>query len=139
MRLAAFLLALPFFLQLLGFGATPLGGGLCGEVLRGRDLAFGLQPPGFWLGLVFMLLLAFQLGLGALFLLLPLLEARPSPFFLRLGRGVVLALVLLFLLSRTLGLPLPSPQGWVIASQPVDPLSLLIVGVSALGGLLLRE
>ncbi|KGQ22588.1 hypothetical protein [Thermus filiformis] len=139
MRLAAFFLILPFFLQLLGFGETPLGGGLCGELFRGKDLPLALQPPGFWLGLLFMLLLAFQMGLGGLFLLLPLLEVRPSPFFLRLGRGVAFTLVLLFLLSRTLGLPLPSPQGLVLAVAPLDPLSLLIVASSALGGVLLRE
>lgn len=139
MRLAALLLILPFFLQLLGFGEIPLGGGLCGEVLRGRELPLALQPPGFWLGLLFMVLLTLQLGLGGLFLLLPLLEVRPSPFFLRLGRGVAFTLVLLFLLSRTLGLPLPSPQGLAFTTFPADPLSLLIVASSALGGVLLRE
>lgn len=139
MRLAALLLILPFFLQLLGFGETPLGAGLCGEVFRGRELPLTLQPPGFWLGLLFMILLTLQLGLGGLFLLLPLLEVRPSPSFLRLGRGVAFTLVLLFLLSRTLGLPLPSPQGLAFTAFPVDPLSLLIVASSALGGVLLRE
>ena len=60
MRRAALFLILPFFLQLLGLGDTPLGGGLCGEVFRVQDPAFALKTPGFWYGLLFMVLLALE-------------------------------------------------------------------------------
>jgi len=63
-RHAALFLILPFFLQLLGLGDTPLGGGLCGEVFRVQDPAFALKTPGFWYGLLFMVLLALELGYG---------------------------------------------------------------------------
>ncbi|TBH17595.1 hypothetical protein [Thermus thermamylovorans] len=139
MRLAAFFLALPFFLQLLGFGETPLGGGLCGDMFAGRDLPLDQQPAGFWYGVLFMFLLAAQLGYGLSLLLLPLLEVRLGPGWLRVGRGLVGTLLLLFLLTRTTGLPTPGPVGWRLEPAPLDPLSLLLVGLSLLGGLLLRE
>ncbi|TFU16316.1 hypothetical protein [Thermus tengchongensis] len=139
MRLAALFLVLPFFLQLLGLGDTPLGGGLCGEVFRVRDPALALQTPGFWYGLLFMLLLALQLGYGLSLLLLPLLEVRLGPGWLRVGRYLVGVMGGLFLLTRITGLPAPGPGGWVLERAPVDPLSLLLVGLSLAGGFLLRE
>lgn len=139
LRLAAFLLILPFFLQLLGFGKTPLGGGLCGALFAGRDLPLGLQPPGFWYALLFMVLLALLLGYGLSLLLLPLLEVPPSPAWLRLGRGMVGVLLLLFLLTRTTGLPVPGPQGLVLERAPLDPLGLLLAGLALAGGVFLRE
>ena len=87
MRRAALFLILPFFLQLLGLGDTPLGGGLCGEVFRVQDPAFALKTPGFWYGLLFMVLLALELGYGLSLLLLPLLEVRPGKGWVRAGRG----------------------------------------------------
>ncbi|GAA5334135.1 MULTISPECIES: hypothetical protein [Thermus] len=139
LRIAGILLTLPFFLQLLGLGDTPLGGGLCGEVFRQKDPALALQTPGFWYGLLFMLLLALELGYGLSLLLLPLLEVRLGPAWLRTGRFLVGALLALFFLTRTTGLPLPTPTGVVLEPAPLDPLSLLLVGLSLLGGLLLRE
>jgi hypothetical protein len=139
LRLAAFLLILPFFLQILGLGETPLGGGLCGEVFRLKDPALALQTPGFWYGLLFMVLLALELGFGLALLLLPLLEVPLGPGWLKAGRYLVGALVLLFLLTRTTGLPAPGEGGLVLERAPLDPLSLLLVGLSLAGGLLLRE
>jgi hypothetical protein len=139
LRLAAFLLILPFFLQILGFGETPLGGGLCGEVFRLKDPALALQSPGFWYGLLFMVLLALELGFGLALLLLPLLEVPLGPGWLKAGRYLVGALVLLFLLTRTTGLPVPGEGGLVLERAPLDPLSLLLVALSLAGGLLLRE
>ncbi|WP_408646657.1 hypothetical protein [Thermus sediminis] len=138
-RLAALLLILPFFLQLLGLGETPLGGGLCGELFRQRDPALALISPGFWYGLLFMVLLALQLGYGLALLLLPLLEVRLGPGWPRAGRYLVGVLLLLFLLTRTTGLPAPGEGGLVLERAPLDPLSLLLVGLSLAGGLLLRE
>jgi len=77
-RHAALFLILPFFLQLLGLGDTPLGGGLCGEVFRVQDPAFALKTPGFWYGLLFMVLLALELGYG--------LSSSSFPFW-RCARG----------------------------------------------------
>jgi len=138
-RLAALFLVLPFFLQLLGLGDTPLGGGLCGEVFRVKDPAWALTAPGFWYGVLFMLLLALELGFGLSLLLLPLLGERPGAGWLRAGRYLVGTLLVLFLLTRTTGLPAPAAGGWVLEPAPLDPLSLLLVGFSLAGGLLLRE
>ncbi len=139
LRLAALFFILPFFLQLLGFGDTPLGGGLCGALFTGRALPLNLQPPGFWYALLFMILLALLLGYGLSLLLLPLLEVRPSPAWLGLGRGMVGVLLLLFLLTRTTGLPVPGPQGLTLERAPIDPLSLLLVGLALVGGVFLGE
>ncbi|MFN4070501.1 MAG: hypothetical protein ACK4HT_02910 [Thermus caldifontis] len=139
MRLAGALLALPFFLQLLGFGNTLLGGGLCGELFLAQNPALAFQTPGFWYGLLFMGLLALQLGYGLSLILLPLLEVSVGPAWRRLGRYLVGVMAGLFLLTRTTGLPAPGPGGWVVEPAPVDPLSLLLVGLSLAGGLLLRE
>ncbi|WP_038055166.1 hypothetical protein [Thermus amyloliquefaciens] len=139
MRLAAGLLILPFFLQLLGFGNTPLGGGLCGELFLAQNPALAFQTPGFWYALLFMGLLALQLGYGLSLLLLPLLEVPIGPAWLRLGRYLVGVMVGLFLLTRAVGLPAPGPGGWVLERAPLDPLSLLLVGLSLAGGILLRE
>lgn len=89
LRLAAFLLILPFFLQLLGFGKTPLGGGLCGELFLVQNPALAFQTPGFWYALLFMVLLALELGYGLSLLLLPLLEVPVGPGWRRLGRYLV--------------------------------------------------
>ncbi|MFN4072207.1 MAG: hypothetical protein ACK4G4_02115 [Thermus sp.] len=139
MRLAGVLFILPFFLQLLGFGRTPLGGGLCGELFLAQNPSLAFQTPGFWYGLLFMGLLALQLGYGLSLLLLPLLEVPIGPAWRRLGRYLVGVMVGLFLLTRTTGLPAPGPGGWVLERAPVDPLSLLLVGLSLAGSLLLRE
>ncbi|GAB5603868.1 hypothetical protein FJNA_23940 [Thermus sp. FJN-A] len=116
-----------------------MGGGLCGEVFRAQDPALALKTPGFWYGLLFMVLLALQLGYGLSLLLLPLLEVPLGPGWLRGGRYLVGTLFVLFLLTRTTGLPAPGPGGLVLERAPLDPLSLLLVGLSLAGGLLLKE
>ncbi|WP_245958994.1 hypothetical protein [Meiothermus luteus] len=131
----------PFFLQMLGFGQTPLGGGLCGE-LFGNDTPLGLQGAGFWYAVLFMLLLGLQLMYGGFLLLARLLELPKSmePGLYATGVGLAGLLTLLFLLTRTTGLPYPSPQGLAIGeTAPLDPLSLILVGSSLGGGLLLLD
>ncbi|MCS7059442.1 MAG: hypothetical protein NZ849_01130 [Meiothermus sp.] len=137
-RWAAALLMAPFFLQILGFGQTFLGSGLCGE-LFGNEAPLGLQGAGFWYAVLFMLLLGLQLMYGGFLLLARLLELPKSmePGLYATGVGLVGLLTLLFLLTRTTGLPYPSPQGLAVGeTAPLDPLSLILVG-SSLGGALL--
>ncbi|WP_299426737.1 hypothetical protein [uncultured Meiothermus sp.] len=138
-RWAAASLIAPFFLQLLGLGDTFLGGGLCGE-LFGNETPLGLQGAGFWYALMFMMLLGFQLMYGGFLLLTRLLEMPAS-----MERGTYLGAIglvglisLLFILTRTTGPPYPSPQGLALGdTAPVDPLSLILIGCSWVGGFLL--
>ncbi|GIW31185.1 MAG: hypothetical protein KatS3mg071_1359 [Meiothermus sp.] len=129
----------PFFLQLLGFGNTFLGGGLCGE-LFGNETPLGLQGAGFWYALLFMMLLGLQLMYGGFLLLARLLEMPAGMERGAYQGGIWLAglIILLFILTRSTGLPYPSPQGLALGdTAPVDLLSLLLVGCSGVGGLLL--
>lgn len=144
-RWAILLLGLPFFLQLLGFGGA-LGGGLCGELFT-RDPSLSLQGAGFWYSLLFMGLLSFQLMYAAFTGLMMLLSAAdPSP-----GQeqskssywvGFWLSMLLLgfFVLTRTVGLPVPSAQG-LVWGEPASSnfLGLLMVGMTLVGGLWLRQ
>lgn len=135
------LLGLPFFLQLLGFGGV-LGGGLCGELFA-RETPLSLQGAGFWYSLLFMGLLSFQLMYAVFTGLMLLLSAADPPQGQERPRssywaGFWLAVVLLgfFVLTRTVGLPVPSAQG-LAWGEPVSAnlLSLLMVGMTLAGGL----
>ncbi len=138
-RWAGALLMAPFFLQLLGLGNSALGGGLCGE-LFGNETPLGLQGAGFWYAVLFMMLLGFQLMYGGFLLLARLLEIPAS-----MERGaytgglwLVGLMTLLFVLTRTTGLPYPSPQGLALGdTAPVDLLSLMLMGSTWAAGLLL--
>jgi hypothetical protein len=138
-RWAGALLMAPFFLQLLGLGNSALGGGLCGE-LFGNETPLGLQGAGFWYAVLFMMLLGFQLMYGGFLLLARLLELPAS-----MERGaytgglwLVGLMTLLFVLTRTTGLPYPSPQGLALGdTAPVDLLSLMLMGSTWAAGLLL--
>lgn len=139
LRLAAALLMAPFFLQLLGFGKTFLGGGLCGD-LFGNNTPLGLQGAGFWYALVFMLLLGIQLMYGGFLLLTRLLEMPQSMESGVYTTGIALVgiITLLFVITRTIGLPYPSQQGIAFGDNaPADPLSLLLLGCSLAAALLL--
>lgn len=129
----------PFFLQLLGPGNTLLGGGLCGE-LFGNETPLGLQGAGFWYAVLFMMLLGFQLMYGGFLLLAKLLEMPGSleQGTYKGGLWLVGLVTLLFVLTRTTGLPYPSPQGFALGdTAPVDALSLILLGCSWAGGFLL--
>jgi hypothetical protein len=137
-RWAGALLMAPFFLQLLGLGDSALGGGLCGE-LFGNETPLGLQGAGFWYAVLFMMLLGFQLMYGGFLLLARLLEMPAS-----MERGaytgglwLVGLLTVLFVLTRTTGLPYPSPQGWAFGdTASVDLLSLVLMGCTWGAGIL---
>lgn len=138
-RLAAGLLMAPFFLQLLGLGKTLLGGGLCGE-LFGNNTPLGLQGAGFWYALIFMILLGIQLMYGSFLLLTRLLEMPEGMESGTYQTGIWLVgfMALLFVLTRTIGLPYPSQQGMAFGdTAPADPLSLLLIGCSVVGALVL--
>ncbi|MER3480213.1 MAG: hypothetical protein C4327_06920 [Meiothermus sp.] len=139
-RWAVALMALPFFLQLLGFGSTALGGGLCGELFRGRETPLALQGAGFWYALVFMMLLLGQLGYAGILALAGFLELPPAWLgsVYRIGLYYAVGMALLFVVTRTTGLPVPAAQGWVWGEAAVvDPLGLLGVGLTlAAGGVL---
>lgn len=140
-RWAGALLVAPFFLQLLGLGNTLLGGGLCGE-LFGNDTPLGLQGAGFWYAVLFMMLLGFQLMYGGFLLLARLLElpAGMEQGTYKGGVWLVGLITLLFVLTRTTGLPYPSPQGLALGdTAPVDLLSLMLMGCSWVAGFLLWQ
>jgi hypothetical protein len=140
-RWAGALFVAPFFLQLLGLGNTWLGGGLCGE-LFGNDTPLGLQGAGFWYAVLFMMLLGFQLMYGGFLLLGRLLELPASMERGTYKGGIWLVglITLLFVLTRTTGLPYPSPQGLALGdTAPVDLLSLMLMGCSWVTGFLLWQ
>ncbi|MDX2008524.1 MAG: hypothetical protein SFU83_25030 [Meiothermus sp.] len=130
----------PFFLQLLGFGSSVLGAGLCGD-LFGRNNPLGFQSPLFWYAMAFMILLGLQLAYAAVLLLAGLLEMPPegAKGLFGFGIGLVVVIVLLFVLTRSTGIPAPAAQGLVFERADLDPLSLLLVGLSVGGGWLLRS
>ncbi len=112
-RRAGILLTIPFFLQILGFGNTPLGSGLCGALLGSRTESLSEQGPGFWYAMMFMVLLGFQLMLGALLLLSRVLELPESVKSGLIGVGIVFGILMfvMFLLTRLTGLPVPTSLG----------------------------
>lgn len=127
---------LPFFLQFLGLGlGQVLGPGLCGSALGVSELEavqYGLVSEYYLYGQLFLIVLALKVtyALGLLTLRFMYPEADP-PFalwFWRLGVGLSLLLLGLFLLTRTLPLPFATPVGPALLSPaPADPLSLIMV------------
>lgn len=139
---------LPFFLQLLGFGNGVLGGGLCGELFSNRDTPLSLQGSPFWYALLFMVLLAVQLLYAAFVGLLGLLKDDDGEVLTRglerglygLGIFIVASMAVLFVLTRSTGLPTPSAQGWVFGDPTsANPLALVIVLCSVAGAALLWQ
>ena len=130
-------LMLPFFVQLLGFGAQ-MGGGLCGALLSQVPRGITYQASEFWYAMIFMILLAFQMVYGVFLVFMRLfnLPEYMHEGIYRVGAALAIILILLFILTRTVGLPHPTAIGWSIG-HPValDPLSLILVGLTLIGGL----
>ncbi|MEZ0347472.1 MAG: hypothetical protein ABWJ90_03040 [Thermus sp.] len=127
---------LPFFLQFLGLGlGGALGQGLCGSALglsEAEAVRYGLVSEYYFYGQLFLALLALKvthaLALVVLRFMYPDSEPPFAPQVWRVGVGLSLALLGLFLLTRTLPLPFATPLGlaW-LAPAPLDPLSVLMV------------
>ena len=127
---------LPFLLQFLGLGLSDkLGQGLCGNALLVSEVEavhYGLVSEYYLYGQLFLILLAlkvtYALGLMALRLIYP---EKDPPFALllrRVGVGLSLTCLALFLLTRYFPLPFFTPLGLALLSPaPLDPLSLLMV------------
>jgi|GEM_PF-22145 len=107
---------LPFFLQFLGLGLSEtLGEGLCGSALgvsEAEAVRYGLVSEYYFYGQAFLVLLAlkatYALGLVLLRFMYPGEDPPFAPLVWRLGVGLSSALLLLFLLTRTLPLPFPT-------------------------------
>ncbi|GLV46924.1 hypothetical protein TJA_01010 [Thermus sp. LT1-2-5] len=127
---------LPFFLQFLGLGlGGALGQGLCGSALglsEAEAVRYGLVSEYYFYGQLFLALLAlkvtYTLVLAVLRLMYPETDPPFAPRVWRVGVGLSLAFLGLFLLTRTLPLPFATPLGlaW-LAPAPLDFLSLLMI------------
>lgn len=126
----------PFLLQFLGLGLSrELGQGLCGSALgvsEAEAVRYGLVSEYYFYGQLFLALLAlkvtYALGLMVLRFMYPDQDPPFAPLVWRVGVGLSLVFLLLFLLTRTLPLPFATPVGLAFLSPaPLDPLSLLMV------------
>jgi hypothetical protein len=125
-------LFLPFALQLLGWTGTPLGRGPCGAF--GADPNPLEQPQGFYAqGLLWGICLQMALGFTLLMLQFmnsgPRTSGPPRPWAALAGALAALTATA-YVFSRTTGLPVPSPLGWLWAPPaPPDIVGLLVLTV----------
>lgn len=119
-------LFLPFALQLLGWAGTPLGRGPCAFGADPNPLE---EPLGFYAqGLLWGICL--QMALGFALLMLRLMNGRPLTSGPALAGGLAALTAAVYFLSRTTGLPVPSPLGWLWAPpEPADTVGLLVLAV----------
>lgn len=133
----------PFALQLLGWAGTPLGGGPCGGI--GLDQLMLEQPQAFFYSQIMLWGIALLAATGFFTLMLSFMnngtipdsQARP---FVRISQAIASLTALIYLLTRTIGLPTPSPLGWLMGSpEPLDVIGVLVLVVlTAQGFLALR-
>lgn len=133
----------PFALQLLGWAGTPLGGGPCGGI--GLDQLMLEQPQAFFYSQIMLWGIALLAATGFFVLMLgfmnngrvPGSQARP---FVRISQAIAGLTALIYLLTRTTGLPTPSPIGWLMSSpEPLDVIGVLVlVALTAQSFLALR-
>ncbi|GIW24249.1 hypothetical protein [Meiothermus sp.] len=128
--LVAFMFA-PFALQLVGWAGTPLGGGPCGAI--GPDRFLLEQPQAFFYAQIMLWGISLLLATGFFILMLafmhsnrvPKSQARP---FVRVGLGLSTLTALIYLLTHTVGLPAPSPIGWLMSGpEPTDAIGILVL------------
>lgn len=137
------LMFLPFALQLLGWAGTPLGGGPCGAI--GLDQLMLEQPQAFFYAQIMLWGISLLLATGFFVLLLgfmhngsiPKSQARP---FLLVAVGIGSFTAAVYILTHTIGLPAPSPIGWLMSgAETTDAIGVLILLVLLLQvGLTLR-
>lgn len=120
----------PFALQLLGWAGTPLGGGPCGAI--GLEQLMLEQPQAFFYAQVMLWGISLLMATGFFVLMLGFMyngtiqksQARP---FLLIALVVGSLTALIYVLTRTVGLPAPSPVGWLMAgAEPTDAIGILI-------------
>jgi len=121
----------PFALQLLGWAGTPLGGGPCGAISADQFLLE--QPEAFFYAQIMLWSIALLMATGFFVLMLgfmnqdkiPRNQARP---FLLMALGVGAFTALIYTLTRTIGLPTPSPVGWLHSgAEPTDAIGIMIL------------
>ncbi|GEM82497.1 hypothetical protein [Meiothermus hypogaeus] len=120
----------PFALQLLGWAGTPLGGGPCGAI--GLDQLMLEQPQAFFYAQIMLWGISLLMATGFFVLMLGFMhngtiqksQARP---FLLIALAVGSLTALIYVLTHTVGLPAPSPVGWLLGgAEPTDAIGILI-------------
>ncbi|MBO1435808.1 hypothetical protein [Meiothermus sp. CFH 77666] len=123
----------PFALQLLGWAGTPLGGGPCGAI--GLDQLMLEQPQVFFYAQIMLWGISLLMATGFFVLMLGFMhngtiqksQARP---FLLIALVVGSLTALIYALTHTVGLPAPSPIGWLMSgAEPTDVIGILIFTV----------
>ena len=125
----------PFGLQLLGWAQTPLGSGPCSAMTPGRWLLE--QPQAFFYSQITLWGIALLMTTGFFLILISMMgeglvrfsQAKPFVLVAALIGG---ALELIYLGTRLIGLPAPSPIGWLVGStEPIDVIGILFATVIA--------
>ncbi|MDX2005683.1 MAG: hypothetical protein SFU83_10435 [Meiothermus sp.] len=125
----------PFALQLLGWAQTPLGGGPCGAIVVSKYLLE--QPQAFFYSQILLWGIALLMAVGFFLVMLAFMgdgrvrfeQAKP---FVLTAAGIALMLELIYLGTRLVGLPAPSPVGWVVgATEPLDVVGVLFALIVA--------
>ncbi|MCS7069066.1 MAG: hypothetical protein RMK51_10905 [Meiothermus sp.] len=120
----------PFALQLLGWAGTPLGGGPCGAI--GLDQLMLEQPQTFFYAQIMLWGISLLMSTGFFVLMLgfmhngsiPKPQAQP---FLLISLAIGSSTALIYALTHTVGLPAPSPIGWLVGgAEPTDAIGILI-------------
>ncbi len=125
------LMFVPFLLQLLGWAGTPLGGGPCGGMTSARLLLE--QPQAFFYAQIMLWGICLLMANGFFLLMLSfmnngnlqLTQARP---YLLVALVLAAGIEAIYILSRSSGLPTPSPVGWLMnPAEPVDTIGIAVV------------
>jgi len=121
----------PFALQLVGWAGTPLGGGPCGSI--GIDRLMLEQPQAFFYAHIMLWGISLLTATGFFILMLGFMYNGQIPrsqarLFVLLALGLEGFTTLIYILTRTLGLPAPSPVGWLLGDpEPTDAIGVLIL------------